>query len=67
MTNFFRFFMQRGTCKFNTSMVGAKVSGYTTIQAKNATAMQTAMQTYGPVAVAQAVAITVINSFQYYT
>ena len=55
--------MQRGTCKFNTSMVGAKVSGYTAIQAKNATAKQTAMQTYGPVAVA----ITVINSFQYYS
>jgi hypothetical protein len=55
--------MQRGTCKFNSSMVGAKVSGYTKIQAKNVTAMQTAIQSYGPIAVA----ITVINSFQYYT
>jgi hypothetical protein len=48
MTYFFRFFMQRGTCKFNTSMVGAKVSGYTAIQAKNVTAMQTAMQNLRP-------------------
>ncbi|XP_057381601.2 procathepsin L-like [Daphnia carinata] len=51
------------TCKFNTSMVGAKVSSFAAIPAKNVTAMQGAIQKYGPIAVA----ITVINSFQYYT
>ncbi|KAI9552732.1 hypothetical protein GHT06_020611 [Daphnia sinensis] len=32
------------TCKFNTTMVAAKVSSYAAIQAKNATAMQLAIQ-----------------------
>ncbi|XP_059351618.1 cathepsin K-like [Daphnia carinata] len=51
------------TCKFSTSMVGAKVSSFAAIPAKNVTAMQAAIQKYGPIAVA----ITIINSFQYYT
>lgn len=54
---------QKGTCKFNSSMVGAKVASYTKVQVKNATAMQTALVNYGPLAVA----IGVINSFQYYS
>ncbi len=40
-------------------MVGAQVSTHDYVQSKNATAMQLALQQYGPLAVA----INVINSF----
>jgi hypothetical protein len=39
------------TCKFNSSMVDAKVASYTRVQAKNSTAMQTALVNSGPLAV----------------
>ncbi|XP_057381602.1 procathepsin L-like [Daphnia carinata] len=51
------------TCKFTTSMVAAKVSSYTNIQAKNVTAMQLAIQKNDPVPVA----ISVTSSFQFYS
>ncbi|KAK4011765.1 hypothetical protein OUZ56_020879 [Daphnia magna] len=56
----------KGKCKYCPeckSMVGARVSSYGYIQSKNATAMQLALQEYGPLATA----ITVVGSFYYYT
>lgn len=44
-------------------MVAAQVYSYAAVQVKNATAMQVALQKYGPLSVA----MTVINSFQYYS
>ncbi|EFX87406.1 hypothetical protein DAPPUDRAFT_312323 [Daphnia pulex] len=50
---------RKGACKFKSSMVGAQVSTYGYVQSKNTAAMQSALQQYGPLAVA----INVINSF----
>ena len=44
-------------------MIGAKVSSYGFVQAKNATAMQVALQKYGPLSVA----ITIAKSFYSYS
>lgn len=44
-------------------MVGAKVASFGYVQKENATAMQEALQEYGPLATA----ITVVGSFYYYT
>lgn len=43
-------------------MIAANVLKYSYVQTKNATAMQVALQKYGPLAVA----ITVVNSFYSY-
>ncbi|KZS11247.1 Uncharacterized protein APZ42_024011 [Daphnia magna] len=51
-----------GTCRFRTWMVGARVSSSGYVQPKNETAMQLALQKYGPLAVA----MNVIPSFYGY-
>ncbi|EFX78290.1 hypothetical protein DAPPUDRAFT_246512 [Daphnia pulex] len=51
------------TCKFTSSMVGAKISTYGNLQPLNATNMQLAVQSNGSISVA----ITVTNSFFYYS
>ncbi|KAI9558062.1 hypothetical protein GHT06_014815 [Daphnia sinensis] len=55
----------KGTCRFCAeckSMVGAKVSSFGYVQSMNATAMQLALQEYGPLATAMAV----VGSFYSY-
>lgn len=56
------FVTQVGTCRYTTSMAGAKVSSYAYVQSKNDTAMQVALSKYGPLAVA----MTVVSSFYSY-
>lgn len=58
----FVFYRQKNVCTYNTSMVEATVSNFGYVQSQNATAMQLALQEYGPLAVA----MTVINSFYSY-
>ncbi|XP_046647113.1 zingipain-2-like isoform X1 [Daphnia pulicaria] len=53
---------QTGVCQFQTSTVETKVSTYGYIQSQNATAMQAALQQYGPIAVA----LNVVDSFYGY-
>jgi hypothetical protein len=54
--------LQKGPCRFRNSMVGAQVSTYGYVQSNNPAAMQSALQRYGPIAVA----ITVVQSFYSY-
>ncbi|EFX87400.1 hypothetical protein DAPPUDRAFT_312328 [Daphnia pulex] len=53
---------KKNTCRFTTAMIAAKVSSFGYVQSNNATAMQLALQQYGPLAVA----ITVVPSFYSY-
>jgi cathepsin K len=53
---------QNETCKFNSTMIGAKISSYGNLPALNATNMQAVLVSKGPLAVA----ITVVNSFYSY-
>lgn len=56
------FVTQVGTCRFTTLTVGAEVVTYDYVQTKNPTAMQVALEKYGPLASA----MTVVPSFFYY-
>jgi hypothetical protein len=53
---------QNATCKFNSTMIGAKIASYGDLPALNATNMQAVLQSKGPLAVA----ITVVDSFYSY-
>ncbi|XP_057379755.1 uncharacterized protein LOC130702104 [Daphnia carinata] len=57
-----RYNARRGICRFRKRMIGAKVSSFSYVKANDVVAMQEAMQTYGPLAVA----MTVVNSFASY-
>jgi hypothetical protein len=57
-----RLIIQKNTCKFTSSMIGAKIASYGNLPALNAANMQSVLQTYGPLAVA----ITVTNSLYSY-
>ncbi|XP_046457569.1 ervatamin-B-like [Daphnia pulex] len=50
------------SCKFTSSMIGARISAYGYLETPNAANMQAALQIYGPISVA----ITVVSSFQNY-
>ena len=60
---FYLFYLvQARTCKFTTSMISSKVATYGYVASKSPSAMQSALQKYGPLAVA----ITVVKSIYSY-
>ncbi|XP_057381189.1 uncharacterized protein LOC130703753 [Daphnia carinata] len=52
----------KNTCKYTSAMLGATVSSYGYVTSNSSASMQSALQKYGPLAVA----ITVVNSFNLY-
>jgi len=60
----YKYTARDGTCKFNKATVGATISSYKDVQAKSEAALQSAIQTLGPVSVAIDASH---SSFQFYS
>jgi len=60
----YKYTARDGTCKFNKATVGATITSYKDVQAKSEAALQSAIQTLGPVSVAIDASH---SSFQFYS